>query len=60
MEVLWNIDGGIMEKLRNLYVSFMEKILDWNMEKPWRIANVEHLWRIGTLENHRLENIKTR
>lgn len=30
------------------------------MEKMCRITNVEHLWRIGTLENHRLENIKTR
>lgn len=51
MEVLWNIDGGIMEKLRNLYVSFMEKILDWNMEK---------LCRLDTLENYRLEKPKTR
>lgn len=30
------------------------------MEKMWRITNVEHLWRIGTLENHRLEKPKTR
>lgn len=58
MEVLWNIDGGIMEKLRNLYGSFMEKILDWNVEKLWRIANVEHLCGINTLENYRLGKTK--
>lgn len=29
------------------------------VEKMWRIANVKHLWRIDTLENRRLENIKT-
>lgn len=30
------------------------------MEKMWRIANVEHLCGTNTLENRRLENIKTR
>ena len=46
MEVLWNIDGGIMEKLRNLYVSFMEKILDWNVEKLWSICGESQMWSI--------------
>nr|DAZ82156.1 MAG TPA: hypothetical protein [Caudoviricetes sp.] len=50
MENLWRFDGGIMESL-------------WNFdgEKP-RLEygeTVEHLWRFDTLENHRLENIKT-
>ena len=61
MEVLWNIDGGIMEKLRNLYGGFMEKILDWNMEKPWNICgktDMEKLWKTNTLENYRLGNTK--
>ena len=37
MENLWRFDG-----------SFMEKILDWNMEKPWNLygAFVEkQIWR---------------
>lgn len=38
-----------MEELWNLCGSFMEKILDWNMEK---------LCRLDTLENYRLENTK--
>lgn len=46
MEVLWNIDGGIMEKLRNLYGSFMEKILDWNVEKLWSICGESQMWNI--------------
>lgn len=46
MEVLWNIDGGIMEKLRNLYGSFMEKILDWNVEKLWNICEKPTRWKI--------------
>lgn len=40
-----------MEELWNLCGSFMEKILDWNMEK---------LCRLDTLENYRLENTETR
>ena len=60
MEILWKFCETLMEKLRNLCGSFMEKILDWNMENMWRIANVEHLCGIDTLENYRLENIKTR
>lgn len=46
MEVLWNIDGGIMEKLRNLCGGFMEKILDWNMEKLWNICVESTRWKI--------------
>lgn len=30
------------------------------MKHLWRIANVEHLCGIDTLENYRLENTKTR
>lgn len=30
------------------------------MEHLWRIANVEHLCGIDTLENYRLENTETR
>lgn len=50
-----------MEKLWNLYGSFMEKILDWNVEKLWSICgktDMEKLWKTNTLENCRLENIK--
>lgn len=49
MEVLWNIDGRIVLKLRSLCVSFMQKILDWNMEKLWKIYGTfveKQIWRI--------------
>lgn len=46
MEVLWNFDGGIAEKLRNLYGSFVEKIIDWNMEKLWSICGDLTRWKI--------------
>lgn len=52
MEVLWNINGGIMEKLRNLYVSFMEKILDWNVEKLWSICGESQMWNICVESTH--------
>ena len=35
-----------MEKLRNLYGSFMEKILDWNVEKLWSICGESTHWKI--------------
>lgn len=52
MEVLWNIDGGIMKKLRNLYGSFMEKIIGWNMEKLWRICEESQIWNICGESTH--------
>lgn len=35
-----------MEELWNLCGSFMEKILDWNMEKPWSICEDLTRWKI--------------
>lgn len=44
MEVLWNIDGGIMKKLRNLYGTFVEKQIWRNCGDltHWKIAD----WKI--------------
>lgn len=36
-----------MEELWNLCGSFMEKILDWNMEKPWSICGDLTHWKIA-------------
>lgn len=50
-----------MEELWNLCGSFMEKILDWNMEKLWNICektDMEKLWKTNTLENCRLGKTK--
>lgn len=49
MEVSWRFCVHLMEKLWRFDGSFMEKILDWDMKK---------LWRLDTLENYRLENTK--
>lgn len=49
MEVLWKFHG------ENPRLECGETV-----EHLWRIANVEHLCGINTLENRRLENIKTR
>jgi hypothetical protein len=35
-----------MEELWNLCRGFMEKILDWNMEKPWSICGDLTRWKI--------------
>lgn len=35
MEGLWNFNG-----------SFIEKILDWNVEKLWNICGESQIWRI--------------
>lgn len=53
MEVLWNIDRGIMEKLRNLCGSFMDKILDWNMEKLLNICGKSARWKVTDWKNQR-------
>ena len=37
-----------MEELWNLCGSFMEKILDWNMEKPWSICGDLTHWKIAS------------
>lgn len=49
MEVLWKFHG------ENPRLECGETV-----EHLWRIANVEHLCGINTLENRRLKNIKTR
>lgn len=49
MESLWKFHG------ENPRLEYGETV-----EHLWRIANVEHLCRLDTLENYRLENTKTR
>lgn len=49
MESSWKFDG---ENPRLEYGEIVKHL--------WRIANVEHLCRLDTLENYRLENTKTR
>lgn len=48
MEILCAIHnyGENVENLWNLYGSFMEKILDWNMEKLWSICGELEYWKI--------------
>lgn len=36
----------LIDKLWNLRGSLMEKILDWNMEKPWSICGESQMWNI--------------
>lgn len=49
MESLWKFHG------ENPRLEYGETV-----KHLWRIANVEHLCRLDTLENYRLENTKTR
>lgn len=66
MEKMWRfcVRNAIVEKLWRFCVHLMESL--WNsdgqiMEKPWNICgktDMEKLWRLDTLENYRLENIK--
>lgn len=43
---MWRKCGEIIENLWNLYGSFMEKILDWNVEKLWNICVESTRWKI--------------
>ena len=60
MEVLWNIDEGIMESLWKFHGENTRLEYGETVEHLWRITDMEKLWRLDTLENRRLENTETR
>lgn len=47
MELSWRFCVHLMEELWNLCGSFMEKILDWNVEKLWSICEKPTRWKIA-------------
>ena len=59
MEILWNFDGGIMESSWKFDGENPRLECGETVKHLWRIANVEHLCGINTLENYRLENTET-
>ena len=58
MEILWKFRGGIMESSWNFDGENPRLECGETVKHLWRIANVEHLCGINTLENYRLENTK--
>lgn len=63
MEVLWNFDGEIMESLWKFHKENPRLGYGETVENLWNICrktDMKKLWKTNTLENHRLENIKTR